>query len=165
MWGQAASNAAKPGILGYLDPHTGSFRPLVHAADDTAEPTAITTFTGTVNVTITVTLKTTAITNVVCTIGVSVEDAITTGAPRIISESDSVTATGTGTTRTCTLSIPYSWGLSTQSSDMMNTTYTVGGSASTTGTLPSRGSTLSPLDSRKVPSSGTTTSLTAAVTL
>jgi hypothetical protein len=165
VMGQAASSAARPGILGYLDPHTGAFRPATQAVDDTAEVPALTVFGGTVNLTITVTLKTTAITTVTCTGSVSVEDGITTGSPRFIDEGNGVTATGTGTTRTCKISIPYSWGLATQSSDMMSTSYTVGGSASATGTLPSRSSLLSPLDTRKVPANGTITTLTAAVTL
>jgi hypothetical protein len=165
VMGQAASSAAKPGILGYLDPQTGAFRPVPQVLDDSLEFPSLTTFTGTINLTITVTLKTTTITNVTCVATVLVEDAITTGSPRIIEESNDVTGTGSGSTRTCKLSIPYSWSLATQSSDSMNTDYSVFGSASATNALPSRTSLLSPVDSRKVPSSGTTTTLTAAVTL
>jgi hypothetical protein len=164
VWGQAANGQAKQGILGYLDPHTGAFRPIAPPAEDTAETPAVTVFTGTVTVTLTITVKSTGITNVVCSEGVLVEDALTTS-PRILEESNSVAATGSGSTRTCKLSIPYSWGLATQSSDNMTTTYTVTGSGSTTGALPIRNSTLSPLDTRKVPSSGTTTALTANVTI
>jgi hypothetical protein len=164
VWGQTANSQAQPGILGYLDPHTGAFRPVAPAAEADADlAPALTTFTGTVNVTLTITLKTTGLTNISCTEGVSVIDAITTGA-RILAEGNSVLATGTGTTRTCKLSIPYSWGLSTQSSDNMTTTYTVVGTTGTTG-VPLRSSTLSPLDTRKVPANGTITALTAAVTL
>jgi hypothetical protein len=162
-WSQAASTAAKPGILGYLDPHTGAFRP-VPAVDDAAELPTLTTFTGTVNITITVTVKTTGITNVICSSDVLVEDSVTSG-PRAYTENDTVVATGTGTTKTCKLSIPYSWALATQASDTMTTTYSVIGTASTTTPYPSRTSSLSPLDSRKVPSSGTTTTLTASVTI
>jgi hypothetical protein len=164
VWGQTVNSQAQPGILGYLDPHTGAFRPVAPAAEADADLVpALTTFTGTINVTLTITLKTTGLTNISCTEGVSVLDAITTGA-RILAESNSVLATGTGTTRTCKLSIPYSWGLSTQSSDNMTTTYTVVGTTGTAG-VPLRSSTLSPLDTRKVPANGTITALTAAVTL
>lgn len=164
VWGQTANSQAQPGILGYLDPHTGAFRPVAPAAEADADlAPALTTFTGTVNVTLTITLKTTGLTSISCTEGVSVIDAITTGA-RVFSEGNTVLATGTGTTRTCKLSIPYSWGLSTQSSDNMTTTYSVFGTTGTTG-VPSRSSTLSPLDTRKVPANGTITALTAAVTL
>jgi hypothetical protein len=83
----------------------------------------------------------------------------------ILAEANSVLATGTGSTRTCKLSIPYSWGLTTQSSDNMTTTYTVVGTTGTTTGVPLRSSTLSPLDTRKVPANGTITALTANVTL
>jgi hypothetical protein len=162
VWGQAANSQANHGILGYLDPQTGAFR-MLPAVDNSVEPPALTTFTGTINLTITVAVKTTGITNVICTMSVSVDDALTSGSPRIFGESDTVAATGTGTTRTCKLSIPYSWALSTQASDSMTTDYTVTGAASTTGTTPPiRSTSLSPYDTRKVPANGAITTLTAA---
>lgn len=164
VWGQAADSAAK-GILGYLDPSTGTFRLAAPAIDENGDPTPATVFTGTVNLTITVTLKTTGLTSISCTANTNTEDALTTTTPRAIAESDTVLATGTGTTRTCKLSIPYSWSLTTQASDTMSTSYTVNGAATTTGTPPLRSSTLSPVDSRKVPASGAITTLTANVTL
>jgi hypothetical protein len=163
VWGQTANSPAKPGILGFLDPATGAFRPVPAAAEQDSDAPATTTFTGTVTLTLTITLKTTGLTSITCTETVSVLDALTTGA-RIFSESNSVLATGTGTTRTCKLSIPYSWGLTTQASDNMTTGYSVVGTTGTTG-LPQRTSTLSPLDTRKVPANGATTALTASVTL
>lgn len=84
--------------------------------------------------------------------------------PVIYTESNTVAATGTGSTRTCKLTIPYSWALATQSSDNMSTSYSVFGSTGTSG-LPQRTAGRSPLDTRKVPSNGTTTTLTAAVTI
>ena len=163
VWGQAASAPATHGILGYLDPQTGAFRPVPSAAEESPDlAAASTTFTGTVTVTLTITLKTTGLTNITCTEQVSVLDAITTSL-RVLAESNSVAATGTGTTRTCKLSIPYSWGLTTQASDNMTTGYSVIGVTGTT--VPQRTSTLSPLDTRKVPANGAITALTAAVTL
>jgi hypothetical protein len=161
VWGQTENGPAKPGILGYLDPHTGAFRPVPSGAEE--GPDALTTFTGTITVTLTITLKTTGLTNITCSEQVYVLDAVTTS-PRFYTESNSVAATGTGGTRTCKLSIPYAWALATQSSDSMTTSYSVTGFTGTTG-LPLRGSTLSPLDTRKVPANGATTALTAAVTL
>jgi hypothetical protein len=161
---QTANSQAKPGILGYLDPHTGAFRPVPAVAEDSAEAPAATTFTGTVTVTLTISLKTAGLTNITCSESVSVVDAATTGSPRIFEESNSVAATGTGTTRTCKLSIPYAWSLTSQASDSMTTNYAVVGFTGTTG-LPQRSSALFPLDTRKVPSNGTITALTAAVTL
>jgi len=165
VWGQAANRQANHEILGFLDPQTGTFR-LLTPVDDSAEPSALTTFTGTITLTITVTVKTNGLTNVVCTANVAVEDAITTGSPRSFAEADTVTATGTGATRTCKLSIPYSWNLSTQVSDTMSTDYTVTGAASTTSTTPPlRSTSLSPVDSRKVPANGAITALTANATI
>jgi hypothetical protein len=90
-------------------------------------------------------------------------DAITTS-PRTFSESNTVAATGSGATRTCKLTIPYSWSLATQTSDNMTTSYVVSGSTGTSG-LPQRTSSLTPLDTRKVPANGISTSLAAAVTI
>lgn len=160
-WGQAANNSTKPGILGYLDPHTGAFRPVTPAIQDEDELPPATTITGTVSVTITITVKTSTLKNFTCSIDVSTFDGTTS--PVDFEESNTVAATGTGSTRTCTLSIPYSWSLTSQATDVMTTSYSVIGSGGTTG-LPQRTSIRSPLDSRKVPSNGTTTTLTAAVT-
>src|ERR1700680_1770280 len=96
VWGQAANSSTQHGILGYLDPHTGAFRPVPLAAEEGPDPAALTTFGGTITVTLTITVKSTGITNIVCTADVFVIDSITTS-PRIFSES----ATATGTTKTC----------------------------------------------------------------
>src|ERR1700722_6161345 len=164
VWGQAPNRPANHGVLGYLDPQTGTFR-LLPAVDDSVEPPATTTFTGTITLTITVTVKTAGLTNIACTSSVGVEDGLTTGSVRSFAESDTVLATGSGSTRTCKLSIPYSWALATQSSDTMTNDYTVSGAASTTGTPPARVTSLSPDDSRKVPANGATTALTANATI
>jgi hypothetical protein len=165
VWGQAANSSDNTGVLGYWDPHTGAFRPVTAATEESfPDAAALITFGGTITVTLTITLKTTSLTAITCSEAVSVVDGSTTGAPRVFSESNTVAATGTGTTRTCKLSIPYSWGLTTPASDNMSTSYSVFGSTATTG-LPQRTSTLSPLDTRKVPANGAITALTAAVTL
>jgi hypothetical protein len=160
VWAQTANSQAQPGILGYLDPHTGAFRPVPAVAEDSLAPAAA-TFTGTINLTITVTLKTTGLTNIICSQEVSVVDGTTSFSS--FAESNTVAATGTGTTRTCKLSIPYSWLLTNQASDNMSTSYTVVGSTGTT--MPQRSSSHFPLDTRKVPANGAITNLTAAVTL
>jgi hypothetical protein len=162
VWGQTPSRPSRPGILGYFDPQTGAFRPVPAPAEEDADAPAATTFTGTINVTLTITLKTAGLTNITCTQSVSVLDGTT--APTFFSESNTVAATGSGTTRTCKLSIPYSWVLTSQASDNMSTGYAVVGSTGTTG-LPQRTHDRSPLDTRKVPANGTITTLTAAVTL
>jgi hypothetical protein len=164
VWAQTANSQAKPGILGYLDPHTGAFRPVPAVAEESVDAPAAAVFTGTITLTITVTLKTTGLTNITCTEDVSVIDGLGTPSQAIIGESNAVAATGTGTTRTCKLSIPYSWSLASQASDMMSTNYTVAGATGTAG-LPIRSSTRFPLDTRKVPANGAITALTANVTL
>jgi hypothetical protein len=156
VWGQAANSPTQHGILGYLDPHTGAFRPVPLAAEEGADSAPLATFGGTVTVTLTITVKSAGITKIECTADVLVIDASST---RIFEES----ASSTGTTKTCKLTIPYSWALATQSSDTMSTTYSVLGIGSTV--PPQRTSTLSPLDTRKVPANGVTTNLTASVTI
>lgn len=161
-WGQAANNSTKPGILGYLDPRTGAFRPVPPPAiEDDAELPAATTVTGTVTLTITITVKTSGLTNFICSADLSTIDGTTS--PTIYSESDTVAATGSGSTRTCKLSVPYSWSLTSASTDIMTTSYFVTGTTGATGT-PARTSSRSPVDSRKVPANGATTALTASVT-
>jgi hypothetical protein len=160
-WGQAANSQATTGILGYLDPHSGAFRPVPPEVEDDASLPAATVVGGTVTVTITITVKTAGLTNFTCSANVSVFDGTTS--PTTFEETNTVAATGTGSTRTCKLSIPYSWSLTTPTSDSMMTGYTVSGTTGTTG-LPQRTSLRSPLDSRKVPANGAITALTAAVT-
>jgi hypothetical protein len=160
-WSQSATTPAKPGILGYLDPHTGAFRP-VPSDSESANPNALTTFTGTITVNLTITVKTTSLTKFSCTAEVSVIDQVETS-PRGYEESADATATGSGATRTCTLTIPYAWALGTQSSDSMTISYVAFGTGTSTETA--RTSGLSPLDTAKVPANGATTTLTAAVTL
>jgi hypothetical protein len=162
LWGQAANSPAKPGILGYLDPKTGAFRPVPLATDQNVEPATLTTFGGTITVTLTITVKSTNLTSFTCSAEVVVEDEVTT-TPRGYDESDTATATGSGTTRTCKVTIPYSWELGTQSSDSMTISYIVFGSA--TSPAAERTTGLSPLDTTKVPANGATTALTAAVTI
>jgi len=163
-WGQTPNTSAKPGVLGYLDPHTGAFRPIPQMAAEDAELPPTTTFGGTISVTITITLKTTGLTNISCLAATAVTDNLTSPTPVIYDETNTVAATGTGSTRTCKLTIPYSWALATQSLDSMSTSYSVFGSTGTSG-LPQRTLSRTPLDARKVPVNGTTTTLTAAVTL
>src|SRR3984893_6211216 len=160
VWAQTA-NSPQPGILGYLDPHTGAFRPVPAVAEDSLAAPAAATFTGTINLTITVTLKTAGLPNITCTEEASVNDGTTSFSS--FAESNTVAATGTGTTRTCKLSIPYSWLLTNQASDNMSTSYTVVGSNGPT--VPQRSSSHFPLDTRKVQANGAITTLTAAVSL
>lgn len=160
LWGQATSGQAMNGILGYLDPRTGAFRAVPATVDDSDTLPAATVVGGTVTLTITITVKTTGLTKFTCSASVTTLDG--TINPTIYAETNTVAATGTGSTRTCKLSIPYSWSLTSQSTDNMTTGYDV--IATGTAALPQRTSTRNPLDTRKVPANGTITALTAAVT-
>jgi hypothetical protein len=162
VWGQAANGQTRSGILGYLNPQTHTFHALRQV--EAAEPPALTTFTGTVTLTITITLKSAGITNIDCVGLVGVSDGSGASA-RSFSEFGFVAATGTGSTRTCKVSIPYSWGLATQSTDTMTTSYEVSNNPFLTSTPPDRTSILTPVDTRKVPANGANTALTANVTL
>jgi len=75
--GQEANSHVKPGILGYLDPHTGAFRPVTPAIQDEDELPPATTITGTVSVTITITVKTATLKSFTCSIDVSTFDGTT----------------------------------------------------------------------------------------
>jgi hypothetical protein len=163
VWGQAANGQDRPGILGHFDPKTRVFRPLPQPADGAVEPATLTTFTGTINITFTITVKSTGISNPICVVLVDVGDG-TSPNTRSFSEFDIAAATGSGSTRTCKVSIPYSWALATQSSDMMRTTYEITNNLFVALSLPARTSLTTPLDTRKVPANGTITSLTANVT-
>src|SRR5580704_17305326 len=160
VWSQATTTTSRPGILGYLDPQTGAFRPVPQAAAEDIDAPAAATIGGTI--TLTITRKTTTRTNITCSAAVSALDGTTS--PVFLGESKTVVATGTGTTRTCKLTIPYSWSLASAASDNMTTGYTVLGSAGTT-LARQRTASRSPLDVRKVPANGAITALTASVTL
>ena len=123
LWGQAASGQTMNGILGYLDPRTGAFRAVPATVDDSDSLPAATVVGGTVTLTITITVKTTGLTNFTCSASVTTLDG--TISPTVYSETNTVAATGTGATRTCKLSIPYSWSLTSQTTENMTTGYTV----------------------------------------
>jgi hypothetical protein len=155
VWGQDMKGSAKPGILGYLDPQTGAFRPAPTVVDENAETPAAAVFGGTITVTLTITVKSVGITSVSCSAQTIVQDGGV-----LWTESDTVTGTGT-TTRTCKITIPYSWSLLTGATDNMLTSYSVIG----IGGANQRTTSRTPLDTRKVPANGTITALTASVTI
>jgi hypothetical protein len=161
-WGQETNNQPQPGILGYLDPQTGAFRP-AHPAAQEFQLSALPTFTGTIDLTITITVKSSGLTSISCTGHISVDDAAGTGSKH--NEYKTVAATGSGTTRTCTVKVPYAWGLSGQPYDFMYTGYSVFATAGSATALPQRTVSVDLFDSRNVPANGAITNLTAAVTI
>ncbi len=128
VWSQKGNEAAKPtpGILGYLDPKTGAFRPLVQnpVEDEEVEPAlAPTTGTFVFNFTITIASKNLGGDTILCSANADTFE--TTGLSA--EESASVKATVTGSTAKCTVTIPYSWPLKSASSDTVSLSY-LGGS-------------------------------------
>ena len=165
LWGQNA--AAAHGIRGYLDPQTGAFHALAQPAAD-AEPPTVTTFTGkfVFKFTITVDATIAATAKIACSASAAVDDNLTGGAPSFISEAAVALATRSGSTATCTVNIPYSWNLTTASTDTVTLGYSIIAPievAVVTGALPSRTSSAN-LASIKVPANGATTTETITAT-
>jgi len=110
--------------LGFYDRTTGAFTPLQAASED-AEPAATTTAAGEFVFTITITVKSTVPKNAVigCDASVATADALT---GLYYDEHGSAVATGSGGTRTCVVTIPYSWILTTPTtSDSVTMAYDV----------------------------------------
>jgi len=171
LWGQ--QNASENnGVLGYLDPRTGSFR-LAHVApvDDAAAEAAAaaaTTRAGKLVFSFTITIASALPTtsNILCSASANlIDDGVSLSALRTIIESATVAATRTGSTAKCTVTIPYSWSLVTPTTDAVSLAYVVQATGVTTAAgMVSRDSTQS-LGSIAVPLNGATTTHTIAVTL
>jgi hypothetical protein len=158
-WGQAPTPSRPAhGIPGYLDPKTGTFKPLI-LLEDLGGPAATAPTTGKLVFTFTVTISSTTLTTaaVSCTL-----EAYVIGATDNYIESAAAAATGTGASRTCTVTLPYSWILTTAATDTISLSYDVEAINTTSGAY--RDSAHSPA-AIKVPATGTTTTETYAVTL
>lgn len=161
VWGQAAgiqTNAGAPGILGHLDPRTGAFTPLQQTAEevDLAALTATPPTTGKFVFSFTITIASTNLGSdpIACEANATVFDS----SGRTSTETASVAATKSGTTATCTVTIPYSWTLSTPTTDMVSLGFMISAAntAAASGGQPTR-TTTQTLGSIKVPANGLTT--------
>jgi len=120
VWSQ---NAKGKGIPGYLDPQTGAFTPMVQNSAESAALAATTPTTGKFVFNFTITVNSAIPKNGVigCDASADVFES-TTG--QFIHESASALATHvSGTTWTCSVSMPYSWVLSTPSTDKATLSY------------------------------------------
>jgi len=175
LWGQAGGQNAggRPGVPGYLDPRTGTFKPVMLAPDENAiTATAVCTVTtcgGTFKVTLTITKKSVFPTGdtIGCSVSASTQDGSTSF--HSYDETASVAATSAAPF-TCVVTIPYSWtGLTSASTDQVTISYIVtvpGSFTSTTSQLPSRTSSKFPLATiTGIPAPGAITAFTAAVTI
>jgi hypothetical protein len=168
VWGQEASpkpNGAPAGVIGYVDPLSGNFKPL--AQGSTLDPEAlavIVPITGKLVFNFTITIASTIATTspIACTGTAEVIDA----SSNFILESASVAASRSGATATCTVSIPYSWSLTTASTDkvILNISVTAGSLASGSAGLPNRSHSQG-LGQISVPAPGVTTTETVKVTI
>jgi hypothetical protein len=164
LWGQ--KSAAPQGIRGYLDPQTGVFHalPAAQADDDDAERT-ITTVGGKFVVNFTITVDSTiASTN---KIGCNVSASLADGSNFITEQAGTAVTRGSATTVTCSVTIPYSWKLSTPTTDMVALTYTITSPVEisvATSEYPLRISTQS-IATIKVPANGATTTETVTATI
>lgn len=156
-----SSTASTPGILGYLDPKTGAFKILNHSVPDVTPATTISPTTGKLVANITIAVESAIPTTVPisCGLDASVEEVNSaTFAVRTFEESASVNATRTSsTTASCEVTIPYSWPLSTPSSDTVTLSITL----SAAGTTISRTSNID-LPVISVPANGATTTETVS---
>jgi hypothetical protein len=151
------------GIPGYLDPRTGEFH--VKPAPPAVGPQSIfpnVATTGTLIYKFTITISSTDITTAEQIACMSTNDVFDSSG-RTFDEQKTVAATRTGSTATCTITVPYSWALSSASTDMISqdVNVTVPYSAIT---LPLRLSDQT-LASIKVPASGTKTTTNVAFTI
>ena len=160
LWGQNA--ATVHGIPGYLNPRTGAFHPTPPVDDQAVEAPAATTFTGkiVVNFTITVSSAIASTNKIGCNVGASLEDGIGTTTPSFIEEDAGTAVTrGTATTVACSVTIPYSWKLTTSTLDSVSISYIITSPvevATPAGEYPLRSSSQS-IVTIKVPLNGATT--------
>ncbi len=155
------------GIRGYLDPRTRIFHsiPQLEAAD-AAEPPATTTFTGSFVFNFTITVNSTiASTGVIgCVAGASLLDGTTN---QIVEIAGTALTRGSGKTITCSVTVPYSWKLTTASTDKIRLSYSITSPvnfSTPAGEYPKREGSQS-LGTIAVPVTGTTTTETVTATI
>ena len=160
LWSQSIPEVN--GIRGYLDPRTGIFHSMPNPDLQEADVPPPATFGGkfVFNFSITVSSALPSTTKIFCEATASTVDPL-----NLITETASVMATRSGSTANCTVTIPYSWNLSSSSTDRVSLLYQViAGVPSTTTPLATRSSSQS-LPQTKVPANGATTTETIAATI
>ena len=158
--------ASVKGIYGQWDPNTGIFTPIHQAPTPVAEgeeapPTTVYTGKIVVNFTLTITSAIPTTTPIACNVATDVVD--TTGS---ISDSLSTSATRSGSTATCSVTIPYSWNI-TSTSDGVYITYDISAPPQpllSSSPFPRRYSAR-PVATITVPANGATTTYTVTDTL
>jgi hypothetical protein len=163
---QANTNAKR--ILGYQDPETGVFHPLLRAVPDVTTPPTTGTFKVTLNITVKSAFPTGTTRTILCNTFFDVTAIDQTDAISSYSESAYKDATGGSGAFTCTLTIPYSWVLPTTTLQKTLTgeyQVTVTNSTATAGPAILRLSTGDFLSTSTIPANGSTSSFTVNVTI
>lgn len=156
-WSQNSTSPSLPGIPGYLDPRTGTFKAMPQVSDQgiAGNSAPVTQSTGNIVVNLNVTLYSDVPTSGVgysCGVNVIVFDNVMFSEP--FTESNQIAATPSGRTLICTVSAEYQWALANPSNDTVMISYTV--SATGTNGVPTRTAVHS-LANISVPPAGTTT--------
>lgn len=120
----AANQVGAPTTIGYLDPHTGAFLPLVTTTESPESPAVSTEISGELKITGTVTIASPSITSTT-PISCSATAIVTTDANGPITEEATSAATRSGSTATCTVLIPYEWLLATPTTDKVSLSVSV----------------------------------------
>lgn len=167
VWGQAAQNP-RPALPRHLGGLTTMPKPTAVEDNFDLAQAALATFGGKFTFKIAITIKSTNLGSdtIECNATASVGDFSTTTGVNSGSyiEEESVLATRSGSTATCTVNIPYSWGLANGSTDLVGLSYGVEAFNTNTNSLPIRIHDRS-LPNMHVPANGTTTTITVNATI
>jgi len=123
-WSQDSTNTVTPGIPGFLDPQTGSFKPMPLVPEGYSDLSNPAQTGGKIVLTLTTTLTTSFPTGEVfsCGLNATVADIMS---GLTFSDTIFVTATKTGNTLNCTVTLPYGWDLASPTQDVMLVLYTI----------------------------------------
>ena len=167
VWGQTGAQNPRA-VPRHLT--SGTTMPKPTAVEDNLDfaQAALTTFGGTFTFKITITIKSTNLgtDTIECSANADVVDFNTTTGVNSGSyiEEAAVAATRSGSTATCTVNIPYSWGLANGSTDIVGLSYSIYAFNTTANGLPIRDNGHS-LPNMHVPANGTTTTINVAATI
>lgn len=120
----AGNQVGAPTMIGYLDPHTGGFLPLVTTTESPDSAAASTEITGELKITGTVTIASPSITSTT-PIECSATAIIVSDPNGPITEEASSAASRSGSTATCTVLIPYEWLLAAPTTDKVSLSVSV----------------------------------------
>jgi hypothetical protein len=134
-WGQTQGRPSASGIPGFLDPNTGTFKPIPAVSSSENAP-VVTPTKGRIVLSLVAGVRSALPSNEVYTCGISVStfDATSTLA---FEESAQIAATPSGLNEVCVITLPYSWDLTSPGSDTMSISYSVTAVGPTNG-LPAR---------------------------